>query len=48
MVRRGMNGAAKRFRHVDGHLHRPARRAALDRHAEIAVTSTSDTDHAAA
>ncbi len=44
----GMNEAAKQFRRVNGHLHLPALRAALDRHAEVAVTPTCDTDHEAA
>lgn len=44
----GMNEAAKQFRRVNGHLHLPALRAALDHHAEVAVTPTCDTDHEAA
>lgn len=44
----GMNEAAKQFRRVNGHLHLPALRAALDHHAAIAVTPTRDTDHEAA
>ena len=44
----GMGEAAKQFRRVNGHLHLPALRVALDRHATIAVTPTCDTDHEAA
>lgn len=44
----GMAEAAKQFRRVNGHLHLPALRAALDRHAEVAVTQPCDTDHEAA
>lgn len=44
----GMNEAARQFRRVNGHLHLPALRAALDQHAAIAVTPPCDTDHEAA
>ncbi len=44
----GMNEAAKQFRRVNGHLHLPALRVALDRHAAITVTPPCDTDHEAA
>ena len=44
----GMGEAAKQFRRVNGHLHLPALRVALDRHASVAVTPRCDTDHEAA
>jgi len=44
----GMNEAAKQFRRVNGHLHLPALRVALDQHFEVAVTPTCENDHAAA
>ena len=44
----GMNEAAKQFRRVNGYLHLPALRVALDKHFEVAVTPTCDNDQAAA
>jgi putative transposase len=43
-----MNEAAKQFRRVNGYLHLPALRDALDKHFEVAVTPTCENDHAAA
>jgi putative transposase len=43
----GMNEAAKQFRRVNGHLHLPALRAALDKHFEVAVTPACDNQAAA-
>jgi transposase-like protein len=43
----GMNEAAKQFRRVNGYLHLPALRAALDTHFNIAVTPTCDNQVAA-
>ncbi len=42
----GMREAAKQFRHVNGHLHLPALRAALDRHSEN-ITPACETQEAA-
>jgi putative transposase len=36
----GMREAARQFRHVNGYLHLPALRAALDAHFQIAVAPT--------
>ncbi len=44
----GMNEAAKQFRRVNGHLHLPALRVALDHQATRAVTPTCENDHEAA
>jgi putative transposase len=38
----GMGEAAKQFRRVDGHLHLPALRAALDQRVAAAVTPTKE------
>jgi hypothetical protein len=43
----GMNEAAKQFRRVNGYLHLPALRAALDAHFNLAVTPTCDNQAAA-
>ncbi len=44
----GMNEAAKQFRRVNGYLHLPALRVALNKHFEVAVTPTCENDQAAA
>ena len=38
----GMLEAAKQFRRVNGHLHLPALRVALDRHFDVTVTPARD------
>jgi putative transposase len=43
----GMAEAAKQFRRVNGHLHLPALRAALDAHFKVDVTAACDTAKAA-
>jgi putative transposase len=43
----GMREAAKQFRRVNGHLHLPALRVALDRHFEITVTPAREDEEAA-
>lgn len=43
----GMVEAAKQFRRVNGHLHLPALRVALDAHFDTDVTRTCETEHAA-
>jgi transposase-like protein len=44
----GMNEAAKQLRRVNGYLHLPALRIALNKHFEVAVTPTRENDQAAA
>ena len=44
----GMNEAAKQFRRVNGYLHLPALRVALNKHFNVAVTPTCENDQAAA
>jgi transposase-like protein len=44
----GMNEAAKQFRRVNGYLHLPALRVALNKHFKVAVTPTCENDQAAA
>ncbi len=43
----GMREAAKQFRRVNGYLHLPALRAALDKHFELNVTPVRDNEEAA-
>ena len=43
----GMVEAAKQFRRVNGHLHLPALRAALDTHFDTDVTRSCETEQAA-
>ncbi len=43
----GMREAAKQFRRVNGHLHLPALRAALNRHFDMSVTPACDDEEAA-
>jgi transposase-like protein len=44
----GMNEAEKQFRRVNGYLHLPALRVALNKHFQVAVTPTCENDQAAA
>ena len=44
----GMHEAAKQFRRVNGYLHLPALRVALNKHFEVAVTPTCENNQAAA
>jgi transposase-like protein len=43
----GMHEAAKQFRRVNGHLHLPALRVALDKHFRVSVTPTCQDEEAA-